>query len=168
MSLSPPDLVTALFFGTCNFFFLILNRFAMWVFDTRMYTVSHMRLYEAAIAYSYPGSLKACTLLCSYSVTNCKKSLNTNTQLVCWNGHTQSTRVCMWVVDSICVRWDQIHMTMWNEADISRGLLDFMVSIQSPFIYLFIIIMAQTKRIHGRPKQRRNVGAANPRPVFIL
>jgi hypothetical protein len=135
VSLSPPDLVTILFFGTWNFF-LILNRIAMWVFDTRMYRVSHTRYQWGGYCLFIPRIHENMYIIMFIFSYKLKKTLM---QIPNWyfemNIPDQHGYVCgRWIW---YVRWDQIHVTMWNEADIFRGLLDFVVSIQLPFNYLF-------------------------------
>jgi hypothetical protein len=160
-SLNQEKLKLPFSFRSLECFFLILNRIAMWVFDTRMYTVSHTRLYEAAIAYPYGGSLKTCTLLCSFLVTNCKKKplIPLSNWYVEMDIPNQHGYVCGWWIPYV-IRWDQIHMTMWNEADIFRRLLDFVVSIQLAFIYL--LLWHKWREFIADPKTTKECGSSQP------
>ncbi len=132
--------------------------------------VSNTRLYEA-IAYPYPGSLKTCTLLCSYSVTNWKKtSIPIPNWYVEMDIPNQRGDVCGWWIPY--VRWDQIHVTMWNEADIFRGLLDFVVSIQLPFIYLFTYYYCYYYGTNGedslQTQTKKEYGSSQPQTSFYF
>jgi len=95
------------------------------------------------------------------------KNLNTNTQLVCWNGDTQSTWVCMWMVDSICNKmrsnlYDNVKWS-WHLQRIARLCGTNPIAFYW-LIFFKMIIMAQMERIivmtflvrecYGSPKKQ--------------
>ncbi len=74
--------------------------------------------------------------------------------------------VCGWWIPY--VRWDQIHMTMWNEADISRGLLDF-CGFNPITFYLFIHYYYGTNGENSLQTQtKKECGSCQPQTGFYF